>query len=60
MERIARVAFEAARKRNKRLCSVEKSNVLDVRLLFSFLFGCFAVPYLCWWVAVGVMWHVTP
>lgn len=28
--RIARVAFEAARKRGKRLCSVEKSNVLEV------------------------------
>jgi hypothetical protein len=31
VERIARVAFEAARKRQKRLCSVEKSNVLEVR-----------------------------
>jgi hypothetical protein len=31
VERIARVAFDAARKRNKRLCSVEKSNVLEVR-----------------------------
>jgi isocitrate/isopropylmalate dehydrogenase len=31
VERIARVAFEAARKRGKRLCSVEKSNVLEVR-----------------------------
>lgn len=30
MQRIARVAFEAARKRGKRLCSVEKSNVLEV------------------------------
>lgn len=30
VERIARVAFEAARKRGKRLCSVEKSNVLEV------------------------------
>lgn len=28
--RIARVAFEAARKRSKRLCSVDKANVLDV------------------------------
>ena len=28
---IAHVAFEAAMKRNKRLCSVEKSNVLEVR-----------------------------
>ncbi len=31
VERIARVAFEAAQKRSKRLCSVEKSNVLEVR-----------------------------
>lgn len=30
VERIARVAFDAARKRGKRLCSVEKSNVLEV------------------------------
>lgn len=30
VERIARVAFDAARKRKKRLCSVEKSNVLEV------------------------------
>lgn len=35
VERIARVAFEAARKRNKRLCSVEKSNVLEVSQLWK-------------------------
>ncbi|HPU58046.1 MAG TPA: 3-isopropylmalate dehydrogenase, partial [Candidatus Avimonas sp.] len=29
VERIARVAFEAARKRNRRLCSVDKANVLE-------------------------------
>jgi 3-isopropylmalate dehydrogenase len=29
IERIARNAFEAARKRNKRLCSVDKANVLE-------------------------------
>jgi 3-isopropylmalate dehydrogenase len=29
VERIARVAFEAARKRGKRVCSVDKENVLD-------------------------------
>lgn len=33
VQRIARVAFEAARKRGKRLCSVEKSNVLEVRVV---------------------------
>jgi 3-isopropylmalate dehydrogenase len=35
VERIARVAFEAARKRSKRLCSVEKSNVLEVSQLWK-------------------------
>ena len=29
IERIARVAFEMARKRNKKLCSVDKANVLE-------------------------------
>ncbi|GBF94885.1 3-isopropylmalate dehydrogenase [Raphidocelis subcapitata] len=35
VERIARVAFEAAQKRGKRLCSVEKSNVLEVSQLWK-------------------------
>jgi 3-isopropylmalate dehydrogenase len=35
VERIARVAFEAARKRSGRLCSVEKSNVLEVSQLWK-------------------------
>lgn len=39
MERIARVAFDAAMKRGKRLCSVEKSNVLEVGWVHS-LSGC--------------------
>ncbi|MFW6235366.1 MAG: 3-isopropylmalate dehydrogenase, partial [Desulfovibrionales bacterium] len=30
IRRIAKVAFEAARKRNRRVCSVDKANVLDV------------------------------
>ena len=30
IERIGRVAFESAQKRNKKLCSVEKANVLEV------------------------------
>ncbi|HEY9648891.1 MAG TPA: 3-isopropylmalate dehydrogenase [Chroococcidiopsis sp.] len=34
IERIGRVAFEAARKRRKKLCSVDKSNVLDVSQLW--------------------------
>ncbi len=34
IERIARTAFEAARKRNGKLCSVDKSNVLEVTVLW--------------------------
>ncbi len=35
IDRILRVGFEAARKRQKRLCSVEKSNVLDCSRLWK-------------------------
>lgn len=34
VERIARVGFETAMKRNKKLCSVDKANVLDVSRLW--------------------------
>jgi len=34
VRRIARLAFEAAMKRNKRLCSVDKANVLEVSRLW--------------------------
>jgi len=34
IERIGRVAFEMAQKRNKRLCSVDKANVLEVTMLW--------------------------
>ncbi|WP_028006425.1 3-isopropylmalate dehydrogenase [Solimonas flava] len=34
IERIARVAFEAARKRHKRVCSVDKENVLETSRLW--------------------------
>lgn len=34
IERIAHVAFQAAQKRNKRLCSVDKANVLEVTVLW--------------------------
>ncbi len=34
IDRIGRVAFEAARKRRKKLCSVDKANVLDVSQLW--------------------------
>ena len=35
IERIGRIGFETARKRGKRLCSVEKSNVLDSSRLWK-------------------------
>ncbi len=35
IERIGRIGFETARKRRKRLCSVEKSNVLDSSRLWK-------------------------
>jgi 3-isopropylmalate dehydrogenase len=34
IDRIGRVAFETARKRSKRLCSIDKSNVLEVSQLW--------------------------
>ncbi|MCH8551373.1 MAG: 3-isopropylmalate dehydrogenase [Natronospirillum sp.] len=34
IERIARVAFDAAMKRNRKLCSVDKANVLEVTVLW--------------------------
>lgn len=34
IRRIGRVAFEAARARNKRLCSIDKANVLEVTVLW--------------------------
>ncbi len=34
VERIARVAFEAARKRSRKVCSVDKANVLEVMQLW--------------------------
>ncbi len=35
IERIGRIGFETARKRRKKLCSVEKSNVLDTSRLWN-------------------------
>ena len=35
IERIGRIGFETARKRNRKLCSVEKSNVLDSSRLWK-------------------------
>lgn len=34
IERIGRVAFELAQKRNKKLCSIDKANVLEVTVLW--------------------------
>ncbi len=34
IERIARVAFETARKRRRKVCSVDKANVLETMLLW--------------------------
>lgn len=34
IDRIARIAFETARKRNKKLCSVDKANVLEASMLW--------------------------
>ena len=45
IERIARVGFEAARKRGKRLCSVDKANVLDTSILWRETVTRLAVEY---------------
>ena len=45
IERIGRVAFEAARKRGKSLCSVDKSNVLEVSVLWREIMSGLASEY---------------
>jgi len=45
IERIARVGFEAARKRGKRLCSVDKANVLDTSILWRETVSAMAAQY---------------
>ncbi|MCZ6887026.1 MAG: 3-isopropylmalate dehydrogenase [Gammaproteobacteria bacterium] len=45
IERIARVAFELAQKRDRRLCSVDKANVLEVTQLWRDVVGEIAVDY---------------
>ncbi len=45
IERIARVAFEAAQKRRGRLCSVDKANVLEVSELWREVVGVVARDY---------------
>lgn len=45
IRRIGRVAFEAARARNKKLCSVDKANVLEVTVLWREVMNDLAVEY---------------
>jgi 3-isopropylmalate dehydrogenase len=45
IERIGRLAFESARKRNGRLCSVDKSNVLEVTILWREVMESLAPEY---------------
>ncbi|WP_041243769.1 3-isopropylmalate dehydrogenase [Gloeobacter kilaueensis] len=45
VERIGRVAFEAARKRRGQLCSVDKANVLEVSQLWREVMGKLAPEY---------------
>ena len=45
IERIGRIGFETARKRRKRLCSVEKSNVLDTSRLWNRVMHRLAAEY---------------
>lgn len=45
IRRIGRVAFEAARKRGKKLCSVDKANVLEVTVLWRNVMKELAVEY---------------
>ena len=45
IERIGRIGFETAQKRNKKLCSVEKSNVLDSSRLWKKVMHSLAEEY---------------
>lgn len=45
IERIGRIAFEAARKRGKSLCSVDKANVLEVSVLWREIMSGLASEY---------------
>lgn len=45
IRRIGRVAFEAARQRNRKLCSVDKANVLEVTVLWREIMNDLAKDY---------------
>ena len=45
IQRIARVGFETARKRGKKLCSVDKANVLDTSILWRETVSALAADY---------------
>lgn len=45
IRRIAKVAFESAQKRNKKLCSVDKANVLETTELWKQIFSDMAKEY---------------
>src|SRR5205085_273755 len=45
IQRIARVGFETAMKRNRRLCSVDKANVLDTSILWREVVTAMAPQY---------------
>ena len=45
IRRIGRLAFEAARKRGGRLCSVDKANVLEVTMLWREVMGSLSAEY---------------
>lgn len=45
IRRIAKVAFESAQKRNKKLCSVDKANVLETTELWKQIFSDMAKDY---------------
>lgn len=45
IERIGRVAFESAQKRGKRLCSIDKANVLEVTVLWREIMESLAPEY---------------
>jgi 3-isopropylmalate dehydrogenase len=45
IQRIARVGFETARKRSRRLCSVDKANVLDTSILWREVVTAMAQEY---------------